>query len=224
MSRPTPQVPFERRRPIPPLNSLDEVKGAVAFPYFLRYLLVVGGVLLALVVPWALYAYFVREHGPDTAVTVVFAVALVTVIVGSRLAPAILMRRFYARVMRGGILCDVYPAGFPDAETAILIDARLSDAQAVYVHDAIISWLGRMAVDPAAPSQASDLFAGGPIQAADELAGPGAAGGFLVARDKNPDEGWRLILPETSPRDPRRPYSNGVVVQVNTPTPVSAGK
>ena len=59
---------------------------------------------------------------------------------------------------------------------------------------------------------------------AEELAGPGAQGGFLVATDKNPYQGWRLILPETNPRDPHRPYSNGLVVQVDTPSLESAGK
>ncbi|MGV0805237.1 hypothetical protein [Mycolicibacterium setense] len=224
MSRPAPEVPFERRRPLPPLGSAEEIKRAVEYPYFLRYLLVVGGVLFALVFPWALYAYFVREHGPDTTVTVVFAVALGSVVVGSRLMPSILMRRFYARVMRGGLLCDVYPAGFPDAETAILIDTRLPDAQAAYVHDAVVSWLGRLASNPAALTQPDDLFAAGPIRSADEFAGPGARGGFLVARDKNPYKGWRLILPETNPRDPHRPYANGLVVQVDTPSLESAGK
>ncbi|MBP2452995.1 hypothetical protein [Mycolicibacterium lutetiense] len=223
MSRPAPEVPV-RRRPIPPFRSVDEIKRVVEYPYFLRYLLVVGAVLFAVVFPWALYAVVVRERGPDTIVTIVFVVALATVVVGSRLMPPILIRRFYDRVMRGGVLCDVYPAGFPDAQAAILIDTRLSDAQAAYVHDAIATWLGRSAADPAVQAQAGGLFADGPIRSADELAGPGARGGFLVARDKNPDQGWRLILPETNPRDPLRPYSNGVVVQVNTPSLESAGQ
>lgn len=203
---------------------MDEVKRVVQYPYFLRYLLVVGAVLIALVFPWAVYALVVREDGPNTAVTVVFVAALVTVIVGSRLMPSVLMRRFYDRVMRGGVLCDVYPAGFPDADTAILIDARLSDAQAAYVHDVIASWLLRPTSDPAATTRPGDLFADSRIRSADELAGPGANGGFLVARDNNPYKGWRLILPETNPRDPHRPYSNGLVVQVNTPSLESAGK
>ena len=225
MSRPAPQVPFERRRPIPPLNSVDEVKHAVAYPYFLRGLLTVGTVMFALVFAWAMYALVNRDRDLNTTITIVFAVALFTVaVLVPRVGFPILARRFYARVMRGGVLCDVYPAGFPDAQTAILIDARLPDAQAAYVHDAIVSWLGRSASDPAARTQARDLFAGSRIRSADELAGPGARGGFLVATDKNPYQGWRLILPETNPRDPHRPYSNGLVVQVDTPSLESAGK
>ncbi|MGW4095653.1 hypothetical protein [Mycobacterium sp. NPDC004974] len=224
MSRPAPEVPFGRRRPIPPFSSVDEAKRAVEYPFFLRYLLVVGGFLFAVVFSWAVYSLVVRERGPSTTVTVVFVVALVAVVVGSKLMPSILARRFYDRVARGGLLCDVYPAGFPDGKVAILIDARLPDAQAAYVHDAIVSWLGRLASNPATLGQAGDLFADGPIRSADELAGPGARGGFLVAGDKNPYEGWRLILPEASPRDPHRPYSNGLVVQVKTPSVESAGK
>ncbi|MED5811651.1 hypothetical protein VST63_04705 [Mycolicibacterium sp. 050232] len=225
MSRPAPQVPFERRRPIPPFGSADEIKRAVEYPHFLRGLVTVGGVMFALVFAWAMYALANRDRDLNTTITVVFAVALFTVaVIVPRVAFPLLMRRFYDRVMGGGILCDVYPAGFPDAKTAILIDARLSDAQAAYVHDATVSWLGRLASDPAAGSQAPGLFSDGPIRSADEFAGPGARGGFLVARDKNPNQGWRLLLPETSPRDPHRPYSNGLVVQVKTPSLESAGQ
>ena len=224
MSRPAPEVPV-RRRPIPPFGSVDEVKRVVEYPFFLRYLLVVGAVLFAVVFPWALYAYFVRERGgPTTIATVVVVVALAIVVVGSKLMPPVLARRFYDRVMQGGVLCDVYPAGLPDAKAAILIDTRLSDAQAAYVHDVIASWLGRSALDPTVQAQADGLFADGPIRSADEFAGTGARGGFLVARDKDPGTGWRLILPVTNPRDPHRPYSKGVVVQVNTPSPESAGQ
>lgn len=170
------------------------------------------------------YAFATRDHQNMVLYTVFVAVYFAFYFSAGKFALPFLVRRFYARVMRGGVLCDVYPAGFPDAKTAILIDTRLSDAQAAYVHDAIVTWLGRLASDPAALGQAGDLFPDGPIRSADELAGPGARGGFLVARDKNSDKGWRLILPETNPRDPHRPYSNGVVVQVSTPSPVSAGK
>ncbi|WP_210686438.1 hypothetical protein [Mycolicibacterium sp. GESEQ-9] len=224
MSRPAPQVPFERRRPLPPFNSVDDVKRVVEYPYFLRHLLVVGAVLCALGFPWALYAVVVREQGPDPIVTIVFVVALATVLVGARLMPPILMRRFFDRVARGGVLCDVCPAGFPDDKTALLIDARLSDAQAVYVHDVMTTWLGKWASDPAVREQAGDLFADGPIRSADELAGPAARGGFFVARDTDPHKGWRLVLPEENPRDPHQPYSKGLVVKVDMPSVESAGK
>ncbi len=203
---------------------MDDVKRAVVYPYFLRYLLIVGGILFALVFPWAIYAVVVREDGPDTIVTVVFVIALATVAVGSRIMPSILARRFYDRVMRGGVLCDVYPAGLPDTKAAILIDARLSDAQAAYVHDVMTTWLGRLASDPATREQAGELFADGPIRSADGLAGPAARGGFLVARDTDPHKGWRLVLAEENPRDPHRPYSKGLVVKVETPSMESARK
>lgn len=215
---------MERRRPLPPFDSADNIKRVVDYPYFLRHLLVAGGALSALVIPWALYAVIVREQGPDTTVTVVFVVALAAVLVGSMIIPSMLMRRFYDRVTRGGVLCDVYPAGVPDATSAILIDARLSDAQAAYVHDVMTTWLGRLASDPTVQAQAGDLFADGPIRVAEELAGPAARGGFLVASDKNPGNGWRLILPEENPRDPQRPYTKGIVVKVDTPSPESAGQ
>jgi hypothetical protein len=207
------------------LTSADEVKRAVAYPHFLRGLLIVGTVMFALVFAWAMYALVNRDRDLNTTITIVFAVTLFSVAV---LVPRVvfprLLSRFYDRVMRGGVLCDVYPAGFPHADAAILIDARLPDAQAAHVHHTIVSWLGWLASNPAALTQAGDLFADGPIRSADELAGPGARGGFLVAGDKNPAKGWRLILPETNPRDPHRPYSNGLVVQVDTPSLESAGK
>ncbi|MEX3646078.1 hypothetical protein [Mycolicibacterium porcinum] len=224
MSRPAPQVPFERRRPIPPLNSVDDVKRAVEYPHTIRVfvtIMVVGAVYLLGV---AAYAVATRDHQNMVVFTVLVVIWFAFLFGSTKLAIPSLTRRFHARVMRGGILCDGYPAGFPDAGTAILIDARLPDAQAAYVHDVIVSWLARLASDPAARAQAPDLFSGGPIRSADELAGPDARGGFLVARDKAPHQGWRLILPETSPRDAQRPYSNGLVVQVKTPSPESAGQ
>ncbi|QZH64245.1 MULTISPECIES: hypothetical protein [Mycolicibacterium] len=224
MSRPAPQVPFERRRPVPPLNSVDEVKRAVEYPYVIRVfvtMMAVGAVYLLMVIA---YAVVTRGHQNMVVFTVLAAVWFVFLFGGTKIMPAMLMRRFYDRVMRGGVLCDVYPAGFPDTKTAILIDARLSDAQAAYVHDATVSWLGRLAADPAARAQAGDLFSDGRIRSADEFAGPGARGGFLVAEDKDPNQGWRLILPEPSPRDPHRPYANGLVVQVKTPSLESAGQ
>ncbi|AMD54695.1 hypothetical protein ATO49_12155 [Mycolicibacterium fortuitum subsp. fortuitum DSM 46621 = ATCC 6841 = JCM 6387] len=66
---------------------MDDVKRVVEYPYFLRHLLVVGAVLCALGFPWALYAVVVREQGPDPIVTIVFVVALATVLVGARLMP-----------------------------------------------------------------------------------------------------------------------------------------
>ncbi|WP_131827528.1 hypothetical protein [Mycobacterium syngnathidarum] len=224
MSRPAPQVPFERRRPIPALNSVDEVKRAVEYPYTIRVFVVMMAVGAVYLVCVAAYAIATRDHQNMAVFTVLVAVWFALLFGATKLMPSVLMRRFYARVLRGGILCDVYPARFPHSDTAILIDVRLSDAQAAYVHDAIASWLGRMSSEPAAHAQAGDLFADSQIRSADELAGLGASGGFLVARDNNPHKGWRLILPETNPRDPHRPYSNGLVVQVNTPSLESAGK
>ncbi|WP_142254011.1 hypothetical protein [Mycobacterium sp. NS-7484] len=215
---------FERRRPIPPLNSADDIKRAVEYPHLFRAfvtMMAIGAAYLLCVVD---YAIATRDHQNMVVFTVLVAVWFAFLFGGTKLMPAILMRRFYDRVMRGGILCDVYPAGVPDAKTAILIDVRLPAAQAAYAHDVIVSWLGRLAADPAALDQAGDLFAGGRIRSADELAGPDARGGFLVAGDKNPNQGWRLILPETDPRDPHRPYSKGLVVRVDTPSVESAGK
>ncbi|MFV8165048.1 hypothetical protein ACNQVK_23670 [Mycobacterium sp. 134] len=224
MSRPAPQVPFERRRPIPPLNSADEVKHAVVYPNTIRAFVATMAVGAVYLLGVAAYAIVTRDHQNMVVYAVLVAVWFAFLFGATKLLLPSLMSRFYARVMHGGVLCDVYPAGFPDAETAILIDARLPDAQAAYVHDAIVSWLGRLASDPAARTQAGDLFGGSRIRSADELAGPGARGGFLVAADKNPYQGWRLILPEENPRDPHRPYANGLVVRVDTPSLESAGK
>ncbi|OMC34908.1 hypothetical protein A5740_08950 [Mycobacterium sp. GA-1841] len=224
MSRPAPQVPFERRRPIPPLNSADEVKRAVVYPDTIRAfvtMMAIGALYLLGVVA---YALLTSGHQNMVVVTVLVAGWFVFLFGATKVVLPGLMRRFYDRVMRGGILCDVYPAGLPDAKAALLIDARLSDAQAAYVHDSIISWLGRWAADPVARTPAADLFANGQIRSADELAGPGAHGGFLVAHDTDPYRGWRLILPEANPRDPHRPYANGVVVKVVTPSLESSDK
>ncbi|PEG57023.1 hypothetical protein CQY21_29615 [Mycolicibacterium boenickei] len=217
-------MPFERRRPIPPFGSADEIKRAVEYPYFLRATLIVMAVAAVFFLSMVAYAFANRDHQNMVLYTVFVAVFLAFQFGATKFALPLLARRFYDRVMRGGVLCDVYPAGLPDAKAAILIDARLPDAQAAYVHDVIVSWLGRVASDPAARAQAPDLFAGSRIRSADELAGPHARGGFLVAHDKDPHEGWRLILPETKPGDPNRPYSNGLVVQVKTPSLESAGQ
>ncbi|MCV7067465.1 hypothetical protein H7H51_20430 [Mycolicibacterium farcinogenes] len=172
-----------------------------------------------------MYALVNRNRGIDTTVSIAFGVIVFLIaVVLPRVGLPILMRRFYARVMRGGVLCDVYPAGSPDAQTAILIDVRLPDAQAAHVHHTIVSWLRWLASNPTASAQAGDLFAESPIRSADDLAGPDARGGFLVARDKKPSQGWRLILPEENPGNPHRPYSNGLVVRVDPPSPVSAGQ
>ncbi|OLO99854.1 hypothetical protein BVU76_23515 [Mycolicibacterium porcinum] len=217
-------MPFERRRPIPPLNSVDEVKRAVEYPYAMRAMLIMMAVAAVFFIGIVAYAFANRDHQNMVLYTIFVAVYLAFQFGATKFAFPLLARRFYERVMRGGVLCDVYPAGFPDAETAILIDARLPDAHAAYVHDVIVSWLGRVASDPAARTQAPDLFAGSRIRSADELAGPDARGGFLVAGDKDPYQGWRLILPETNPSDQNRPYANGVVVQVKTPSLESAGQ
>ncbi|WKG05846.1 hypothetical protein [Mycolicibacterium sp. HK-90] len=224
MSRPASQVPFERRRPIPPLGSADEVKRAVVFPYAIRMMVAMMAISAVFFIAMTAYAWATRGHQNMVVYTVFMGAYFAYFFAATKVAPPIITRRFYDRVMRGGLLCDVYPAGFPDAKAAILIDARLSDAQAARVQHTIVSWLGWLAENPSAAAQAGDLFADGPIRGADELAGPGAGGGFLVARDKNPYQGWRLILPAKNPRDPHRPYSNGLVVQVDTPSPVSAGQ
>ncbi|KHO26177.1 hypothetical protein QQ44_10475 [Mycolicibacterium setense] len=206
------------------MGSSEEIKRAVEYPYAIRAIVTMMAAGSVYFLMMATYAFVTRGHQNMVVFTVLLAVWFAFFFGATKFGFPILMRRFYARVMRGGLLCDVYPAGFPDAETAILIDTRLPDAQAAYVHDAVVSWLGRLASNPAALTQPDDLFAAGPIRSADELAGPGARGGFLVARDKNPYKGWRLILPETNPRDPHRPYANGLVVQVDTPSLESAGK
>lgn len=203
---------------------MDEVKRAVAYPHAIRFMVATMAVAAVFFVSMTAYAVINRDHQNMVLYTVFVAAWLAFYFGSNKFVFPRLLSRFYARVMRGGVLCDVYPAGFRDAETAILIDARLPDAQAAHVHHTIVSWLGWLASNPAALTQAGDLFADGPIRSADELAGPGAAGGFLVAGDKNPAKGWRLILPETNPRDPHRPYSNGLVVQVDTPSLESAGK
>lgn len=206
------------------MNSADEVKRAVVYPHTIRAFVTMMAVAAVYLLGVAAYAIATRDHQNMVVFTVLVAVWFAFLFGATKLVLPSLIRRFHDRVSRGGLLCDVYPAGFPDARAAILIDAGLPDAQAAYVHDAIVSLLGRLAADPSARAQAGDLFAGSRIRSADELAGPGAAGGFLVAGDKDPYQGWRLILPEPNPRDPHRPYSNGVVVQVATPSPESAGK
>lgn len=209
---------------MPAFGSADEIKRVVEYPYTIRVM--VGMMAIAAVIFFSAtaYAFATRDH-QNMVVVAGFVVVLFAYYLGAtKFGLPLLMRRFYDRVMRGGVLCDVSPAGLPDGKAAILIDTRLSDAQAAYAHDVIATWLGRSASDPTVQAQAGDLFADGPIRSAEELAGPAARGGFLVARDKNPDQGWRLILPETNPRDPHRPYTNGVVVQVNTPSLVSAGQ
>lgn len=203
---------------------MDEVKRAVVYPHAIRFMVATMAVAAVFVVSMAAYAIINRDHQNMVLYTVCVAVWLAFYFGSNKFVFPRLLSRFYDRVMRGGVLCDVYPAGFPDARTGILIDARLPEAQAAHVHHTIVSWLGWLASNPTALTQAGDLFADGPIRSADELAGPGAGGGFLVAGDKNPAKRWRLILPETNPRDPHRPYSNGLVVQVDTPSLESAGK
>lgn len=206
---------------MPAFGSPDEVKRAVVYPHTIRAFVTTMAIGAVYLLGVAAYAIVTRDHQNMVVFTVLVAVWFAFLFGSTKLVLPILLRRFYDRVMRGGVLCDVYPAGFPDTQAAILIDTRLSDAQAAYVHDVIASWLARSAVDPTVQAQAGGLFADGPIRSADEFAGTGARGGFLVARDKDPGKGWRLILPETNSRDPHRPYSNGVVVQVNTPSPES---
>lgn len=209
---------------MPPLNSVDEVKRAVPYPHMVRAFVTTMAIGAVYLVGVAAYAIVTRGHQNMVVFTALVAVWFAFLFGGTRLIPSILMRRFYDRVMRGGVLCDVFPAGFPDATTAILIDARLSDAQAAYAYDVMTSWLGRLASDPATHTEPGDLFSDGPIRGAEELAGPDGRGAFLVTGEKNPHQGWRLILPETNPRDPHRPYSNGLVVQVETPSFESADK
>ncbi|MDH6193459.1 hypothetical protein M2272_000080 [Mycobacterium frederiksbergense] len=224
MSRPAPQVPIERRRPIPPFSSLDEVKRVAQYPHTIRVMVTMMAIAAVYFLGVTVYAFATRDHQNMVVVTVLVAVYLASFVGATKFALPSLMRRFYDRVMRGGVLCDVYPAGFPNAKTAILVDTRLSDAQAAFVHDATATWLGRLASDSAARAQLGDLFADGPIRSAEELVGPGGRGGFLVARDTDLNNGWRLVLPEANPRDPYRPYSKGVVVHINTPSPESTGK
>ncbi len=215
---------MERRRPLPPFSTADDVKRVVEYPHTIRVM--VGMMVIAAVIFFSVTAYAFATQGHQNMVVVAgFVVVFCAFYLGAtKFGIPLLMRRFYDRAARGGVLCDVFPAGCPDADSAILIDTRLSDAQATYVHDVMTTWLGRLASDPTVQAQAGDLFADGPIRVAEELAGPAARGGFLVASDKNPGNGWRFILPEENPRDPQRPYTKGVVVKVNTPSPESAGQ
>lgn len=194
------------------------------YPYTIRAFVTMMVIAAVYLLGVAAYAMATRDHQNMVVFTVLVVVWFAFLFGSTKLAIPILMRRFYARVMRGGVLCDVFPAGFPDATTAILIDAGLPAAQAAYAYDVMTSWLGRLASDPATHTLPGDLFSDGPIRGAEELAGPDGRGAFLVTGEKNPHQGWRLILPEANPRDPHRPYSNGLVVQVETPSLESADK
>ena len=217
MSRPAPQLPV-RRRPIPQFSSLDEFRQVAVVPHAVRYVVSVMAAVAALGVAVGVSAYINRDH-PNMAITVLLGGAVLVATLGFLLVGVpMLWRRLYARVIRGGgVMCDVFPAGFPDQKTAILIDVRMSDAQAEHVLHAVARWCSSMASNPSAGGHAAGLFAGGPVRSAEELVGPDGRGGFLVAGESELFSGWRLILPEMAPRDPRRPYANGVVVRIREP-------
>lgn len=214
MSYPPPHLPV-RRRPIPQFSSLEEFKSVASIPNAVRILVTLMGVIGLLGVITMAVAYLTREHPNRVVIAIPATIAFLIAFGFPRVGVRLLWRRLYARVMRGGgVMCDVYPAGFPDDKTAMLIDARLPDAQAVHVERAISRWLTWMASNPSASAPVGGLFADGPIRSADELVGPDGRGGFLVAGESDMGAGWRLVLPELQPRDPRRPYARGVVVRI----------
>jgi hypothetical protein len=216
MSSPASQLP--RRRPIPQFSSLAEFKRVAVVPNATRYVIGLLATIAVLGLALGVSAYINREH-PNLAITMVLGGATLVVALGFlKVAIPLLWRRLYDRVMQGGgMMCDVYPSGFPDEKTAILIDARMSDAQAAHVLHAIARWCSWMASNPSTGSHTAEVFADGPIRSAEELVGPDGRGGFLAAGVSDMSAGWRLVLPEAAPRDPRRPYLNGVVVRIKAP-------
>ncbi len=190
-----------------------------AIPNATRYLIAVMASLAVLGVAVAVSAYLERDHPIKPVTWALGGVTFVVSVGFLRVGVPLLWRRLFARVMRGGgVMCDVYPAGFPDAKTAMLIDARMSDAQAAQVRQAIARWCSWMASNPSGSAHVGGVFADGPIRSAEELVGPDGRGGFLVAGESGTFAGWRLVLPEAQPGDPRRPYVNGVVVEIRVPT------
>lgn len=186
-------------------------------PNATRYVIGLMAAIAVLGLALGVSAYINREH-PNMAITVALGGATLVLALGFlKIGIPMLWRRLYDRVLQGGgVMCDVFPTGFPDAKTAILIDARMSDAQAVHVLHSIARWCSWMASNPGAHT--GGVFTDGPIRSAEELIGPDGRGGFLAAGESDMSAGWRLVLPEVAPRDARRPYANGVVVRIKAPT------
>lgn len=216
MSSPAPQLP--RRRPIPQFSSLAEFKRVAVVPHATRYVIGVLATIAVLGLALGVSAYINREH-PNMAITIVLGGATLVLALGFlKVGIPLLWRRLYDRVMQGGgVMCDVYPSGFPDGKTAILIDARMSDAHAAHVLHSMARWCSWKASSPPADAHADDVFAESSIRSAEELVGPDGRGGFLAAGESDMSAGWRLVLPEVAPRDPRRPYANGIVVRIKAP-------